>query len=160
MGVLTGKVGLIVGVANKRSIAWAIAQAADAEGAKLILTYQGERLEENVRELAATLTRAQLSARLFLVPFGGVQQRVVLSVPPPLRVVIVDDVLFTGRTVRAALDAQTTLANAQWPTSTPIRVRMGLHTGETAERDGDYFGPAVNRAARIMAAPPDAWTVR
>nr|MBP8273734.1 SDR family oxidoreductase [Acidobacteriota bacterium] len=56
MAVLTGKVGLIVGVANKRSIALAIAQAADAEGAKLVLTYQGERLEENVRELAATLS--------------------------------------------------------------------------------------------------------
>ncbi len=55
MSVLTGKVGLIVGVANKRSIAWAIAQAADAAGAKLVITYQGERLEENVRELAATL---------------------------------------------------------------------------------------------------------
>lgn len=55
MSVLTGKVGLIVGVANKRSIAWAIAQAADAEGAKLIITYQGDRLEDNVRELAATL---------------------------------------------------------------------------------------------------------
>jgi enoyl-[acyl-carrier protein] reductase I len=49
------KVGLIVGVANKRSIAWAVAQAASAEGASLILTYAGERLEENVRELAATL---------------------------------------------------------------------------------------------------------
>ena len=33
-----------------------------------------------------------------------------------------------------------------------LRVRMGLHTGEVDERDGDYFGPAVNRAARIMAA--------
>lgn len=55
MAVLTGKVGLIVGVANKRSIAWAIAQAADAEGAKLVITYQGERLEENVRDLAASL---------------------------------------------------------------------------------------------------------
>src|SRR4051812_49510677 len=55
MPQLTSKVGLIVGVANKRSIAWAIAQAASAEGASLVLTYQGERLEENVRELAATL---------------------------------------------------------------------------------------------------------
>ena len=33
-----------------------------------------------------------------------------------------------------------------------LRVRMGIHTGEGEERDGDYFGPAVNRAARIMAA--------
>jgi enoyl-[acyl-carrier protein] reductase I len=55
MPVLAGKVGLIVGVANKRSIAWAIAQAAVAEGATIVLTHQGERLEENVRELAATL---------------------------------------------------------------------------------------------------------
>ena len=55
MSQLTSKVGLIVGVANKRSIAWSIAQAVAAEGASLILTYAGERLEENVRELAATL---------------------------------------------------------------------------------------------------------
>ena len=51
-----GKVGLVVGVANKRSLSWAIAQAAGAEGASLALTYQGERLEENVRELAGSLT--------------------------------------------------------------------------------------------------------
>jgi enoyl-[acyl-carrier protein] reductase I len=55
MSDLTGKTGLIVGVANKRSIAWAIAEAVAARGARVALTYQGERLEENVRELAATL---------------------------------------------------------------------------------------------------------
>jgi enoyl-[acyl-carrier protein] reductase I len=55
MSQLEGKTGLIVGVANKRSIAWAIAQAAAAAGARLAITYQGERLEENVRELAANL---------------------------------------------------------------------------------------------------------
>src|SRR6476620_8367601 len=53
---LAGKTGLIVGVANKRSIAWAIAQAASAAGAQLAVTYQGERLGENVRELAQGLT--------------------------------------------------------------------------------------------------------
>jgi enoyl-[acyl-carrier protein] reductase I len=52
---LTGKHGLIVGVANKRSIAWAIADAAARAGARLAVTYQGERLEENVRELSAAL---------------------------------------------------------------------------------------------------------
>jgi enoyl-[acyl-carrier protein] reductase I len=52
---LSGKHGLIVGVANKRSIAWAIAQAAQAAGARLALTYPSARLEENVRELAAQL---------------------------------------------------------------------------------------------------------
>jgi len=56
MHTLSNKTGLIVGVANKRSIAWAIAQAASAAGARLALTYQGERLEENVRDLAAELT--------------------------------------------------------------------------------------------------------
>jgi len=53
--IFTSKVGLIVGVANKRSLSWAIAQAVSLEGASLALTYQGERLEENVRELAASL---------------------------------------------------------------------------------------------------------
>ena len=47
----TGKTGLVVGVANKRSIAWAIAQATARRGARLVLTYQG-RFEEHVRELA------------------------------------------------------------------------------------------------------------
>ncbi len=56
MAVLADKTGLIVGVANRRSIAWAIAQAASEAGARLAITYQGERLEENVRELASTLT--------------------------------------------------------------------------------------------------------
>ena len=54
----TGKTALIVGVANKRSIAWAIARALHAEGAGLVLTYQNERLRENVEELAATLDPA------------------------------------------------------------------------------------------------------
>src|SRR5262249_49540183 len=57
MSILSGKSGLIVGVANKRSISWAIAQAAAAAGARLALTYPNERLEENVRELAATLEK-------------------------------------------------------------------------------------------------------
>ena len=52
---LTGTHGLIVGVANRRSIAWGIAEALAARGATLALTYQTERLEKNVRDLAATL---------------------------------------------------------------------------------------------------------
>jgi class 3 adenylate cyclase len=51
----------------------------------------------------------------------------------------------------AALDAQRELAAQSWPTSRPIVVRMGLHAGVCEERDGDYFGPAVNRAARLLA---------
>jgi enoyl-[acyl-carrier protein] reductase I len=53
--LLEGKTGLIMGVANKRSIAWGIASAATKAGARLVLTYQSERLGENVRELAPAL---------------------------------------------------------------------------------------------------------
>jgi enoyl-[acyl-carrier protein] reductase I len=51
---LEGKIGVVFGVANKRSIAWAIAQAWSAAGAKLIFNYQGERLKENVEDLVST----------------------------------------------------------------------------------------------------------
>jgi enoyl-[acyl-carrier protein] reductase I len=53
--LLEGKTGLIMGVANKRSIAWGIANAINRSGGRLILTYQSERLGENVRELAPNL---------------------------------------------------------------------------------------------------------
>ena len=49
--ILAGKIGLVFGVANKRSIAWAIAKAWAAAGARLIFNYQGERLKENVEDL-------------------------------------------------------------------------------------------------------------
>ena len=52
MALLADKFGIVFGVANKRSIAWAIAQAWAKEGAKLAFTYQGERLKENVEDLA------------------------------------------------------------------------------------------------------------
>src|SRR3984885_14888670 len=52
MSILAGKIGLVVGVANKRSIAWSIAQAWRNAGATLAFTYQGERLKANVEELA------------------------------------------------------------------------------------------------------------
>jgi len=54
MSLLAGKIGIVFGVANKRSIAWAIAQAWAKAGATLAFTYQGERLKENVEELVAT----------------------------------------------------------------------------------------------------------
>jgi enoyl-[acyl-carrier protein] reductase I len=54
MPLLKGKLGLVFGVANQRSIAWAIAQAWAREGAKLAFTYQGERVKETVGELADT----------------------------------------------------------------------------------------------------------
>jgi enoyl-[acyl-carrier protein] reductase I len=54
-GLLSGKRGLVLGVANNRSIAWGIAKAAHDAGAELAFTYQGESLEKRVRPLAASL---------------------------------------------------------------------------------------------------------
>jgi len=53
MSLLAGKLGIVFGVANKRSIAWAIAQAWHNAGARLAFTYQGERLKDNVEQLAS-----------------------------------------------------------------------------------------------------------
>ena len=53
--------------------------------------------------------------------------------------------------VLAAIDAQLALEAEPWSLPRPLRARMGLHTGETEIRDGDYYGAAVNRAARVAA---------
>src|SRR5437763_7896496 len=55
MPLLDGRRGLVFGVANRRSIAWAIAQALAREGAELAFTFQGERIEQGVRDLATSL---------------------------------------------------------------------------------------------------------
>lgn len=60
MNLLEGKTGIIFGVANKRSIAWAIAQSLAAAGARLAFTYQGERLKEGVEGLSSTLSESLL----------------------------------------------------------------------------------------------------
>jgi enoyl-[acyl-carrier protein] reductase I len=61
-GAFEGKRALILGVANKRSIAWAIAQVLADGGAKLAFTYQGERIEKSVRDLAGTVDTALVTA--------------------------------------------------------------------------------------------------
>ena len=53
--------------------------------------------------------------------------------------------------VTAAADIQRRLAAEQWPTSEPIRVRVAVHTGLAQAREGDFFGPALNRTARLLA---------
>jgi enoyl-[acyl-carrier protein] reductase I len=60
--LLSGKKGLIIGVANKHSIAWAIAQSVAGQGAQLLFNYQNERLRQNVEELAATVPGARAYA--------------------------------------------------------------------------------------------------
>jgi enoyl-[acyl-carrier protein] reductase I len=57
-----GKTGLVLGVANRRSIAWAIAQRVADAGAQLAFTYQGERIEKNVRELAESVSSPLITA--------------------------------------------------------------------------------------------------
>ena len=52
----------------------------------------------------------------------------------------------------AALDSQQALAARSWAAAPALRVRMALHTGAAEERDGDYFGPPLNRVARLLAA--------
>ena len=54
--------------------------------------------------------------------------------------------------LRACLEAQRALQAEAWGMTGPLRVRMGLHAGEAQPRAGDFYGPSVNRAARIMAA--------
>jgi class 3 adenylate cyclase len=52
----------------------------------------------------------------------------------------------------AALDAQLALSAEEWGETGPLQVRMALHTGTAEERDGDYFGPPLNRVARLLSA--------
>jgi class 3 adenylate cyclase len=54
--------------------------------------------------------------------------------------------------LEAALGAQRSLLEVEGTQNSPLRVRMALHAGATEERDGDYFGPPVNRVARLLSA--------
>jgi class 3 adenylate cyclase len=59
--------------------------------------------------------------------------------------------LSASMAVAASVAAQRSLEAEVWPTASPVRVRMGIHTGEAELPGGDYFGTAVNRGARLMA---------
>jgi predicted ATPase/class 3 adenylate cyclase len=54
--------------------------------------------------------------------------------------------------LEAALETQRRLLSSEWEQTGPLRVRMALHTGAAEERDGDYFGPPVNRVAKLLSA--------
>jgi predicted ATPase len=56
-----------------------------------------------------------------------------------------------GDALGAAVAVQTAMADEAWGATGPLRVRIGIHTGEAQCRDGDYFGPVLNRTARLMA---------
>ena len=65
----------------------------------------------------------------------------------------------TTSAVEAAAIAQRALEAQVWPDDIRLRIRIGIHTGECTERDGDYFGSAVNRAARLMGIAHGGQTV-
>src|SRR3954453_17629100 len=81
MGLMAGKQGLIMGVANERSLAWGIAKAVHAQGARLAFTYQGEALGRRVRPLADSLdsdfvVEADVTCEATLdALFAGIAQR-------------------------------------------------------------------------------------
>ena len=58
--------------------------------------------------------------------------------------------------LEAGLESQRKLFSSEWGQTGPLRVRMALHTGAAEERDGDYFGPPLNRVARGCSRPPTA----
>jgi predicted ATPase/DNA-binding SARP family transcriptional activator/class 3 adenylate cyclase len=61
--------------------------------------------------------------------------------------------------VAAAMVLQAAVGAEEWPTASPLRVRVGVHTGDAEPRDGDWYGPAVNRAARLRALADGAQTL-
>ncbi|MBX5467473.1 MAG: enoyl-ACP reductase [Firmicutes bacterium] len=72
MGLLEGTVALVTGIANKRSMAWGIAQAFDREGARLVLTYQHQRFRENLEELVPELGQTPALIELDVASDGSI----------------------------------------------------------------------------------------
>jgi predicted ATPase/class 3 adenylate cyclase len=100
--------------------------------------------EQNPREMQTALARHEVLLRSAIADSSG---EVVKTTGDGVMAVF--DAPIGALT--AAVSAQGALFEEPWPSSCPIRVRMGIHTGEAEARGGDYFGPAVNRTARIMA---------
>ncbi len=116
------------------------------------VTFLFSDIEESARawdraedEMAAALARHD---ELLTTAIEGNRGTLVKSTGDGVMAVFGD----AARAVEAAVSAQRAVADEAWPTPEPLRVRMGLHTGTAEERDGDYFGVAPTRAARIMAA--------
>jgi predicted ATPase/class 3 adenylate cyclase/Tfp pilus assembly protein PilF len=95
-------------------------------------------------EMEGALTRHDELVRSALTKAGGF---VFKTVGDAVYAAFVDPV----DAISAAVDAQKAIGTEPWPEVTPIRVRMGLHSGVCVERDGDFFGQPVNRVARLEA---------
>jgi class 3 adenylate cyclase len=101
--------------------------------------------EDNVPAMQAALARHDELLRLAIEERGGYVFKTVgdafcCAFPTAL------DAL------EAALEIQRRLLSSEWEERGVLRVRMALHTGAAEERDGDYFGPPVNRVARLLSA--------
>ncbi len=101
--------------------------------------------EEHPDQMAAALARHDSILRHAIERSGG---RVLKTTGDGM--IAVFDSVVDG--LDAADQAQKSLGSETWGATGPLRVRMGVHAGETDDRDGDYFGPVMNRTARIMAA--------
>jgi predicted ATPase/class 3 adenylate cyclase len=101
--------------------------------------------EEHPEAMKAALARHDEILRAAVEARGG---RVVKSTGDGLHAVF--ETAHAGAV--AAVGAQRALAGESWGETGPLRVRMGLHTGEAEHRAGDYYGPVLNRAARLTAA--------
>ena len=100
--------------------------------------------EQHPRAMASALARHDQILNDTIVGRGG---SVVKSTGDGLYAVFPE----TGEGLRAVVEAQRALATEDWAVPEPLRVRMALHTGQAELRAGDYFGTAVNRAARLAA---------
>ena len=104
------------------------------------------RLWEADREaMAEASARHNRIVREQIEVAGG---QVVKTVGEAFRAVFADP----SAALASAVAVQRAVGTEPWPPGLPIRVRMALHSGACVERDGDYFGPVVNRAARLLAA--------
>jgi predicted ATPase/class 3 adenylate cyclase/DNA-binding SARP family transcriptional activator len=99
--------------------------------------------EEQAEAMAGALARHDAILRDAVEEHGGV---VVKTTGDGVHAVFAN----ASHAVAAAIAAQLALHAEPWPEATPLRVRMGVHTGEANQRDGDYYGPALNQAARLM----------
>ena len=108
--------------------------------------------EATPAEMSVALVRHDLLMREAIVGAGG---RVFKTVGDAFCAVFDEPVA----ALVGAVAAQRALAAEVWPAAVPIRVRVALHTGVCEERDGDYFGPTVNRVARLEAIAHGGQTV-
>ena len=103
------------------------------------------RWEHQPEAMRAALARHDALLRAAIVGHGG---HVVKTMGDAFHAVSVR----APEAVAAALDAQRRLQAEPWGEIGPLRVRMAVYTGAAEERDGDYYGPPLNRAARLMSA--------